>query len=166
MNSSGGTITFAVTVGSNCTWAASTADSFLSVSGGGTGNGTVTVTVAANTGGPRSGTVSVNGGGAAATFTVAQDVNCVYNPTPNGITLSNAAVAGQTFTVTTSSPSCAWRATPDSPWLTVTAGDTNTGPGTVTYAVQANTTGAQRTGLINITGAIGGAGAFVVTQQP
>ena len=166
VNGTGGTITFAVTAGSNCAWSASTADSFLSVSGGGTGSGTVTVTVAANTGAPRTGTVTVSGAGASTTFSVAQDVNCVYNPTPNGITLPNAAVGGQMFTVTTSSPSCAWRATPDSPWLTVTAGDTNTGPGTVTYAVQANTTGASRTGLINITGAIGGAGAFLVTQQP
>jgi len=166
VNGTGGTITFAVTVGSNCAWSASTADSFLSVSGGGTGNGTVTVTVAANTGAPRTGTVTVSGAGASTTFSVAQDVNCVYNPTPNGATLTNAAFAGQTFTVTTSSPSCAWRAASDSPWLAVTAGDTNTGPGTVTFAVQANASGAQRTGLINITGAIGGAGAFLVTQQP
>jgi hypothetical protein len=36
----------------------------------------------------------------------------------------------------------------------------------VTYSVQANATGSSRTGLINITGATGGAGAFVVTQQP
>jgi hypothetical protein len=166
VNGTGGTTTFAVTAGSNCTWTASTGDSFLSVSGSGTGNGTVTVTVAPNAGAPRTGTVSVSGGGASATFTVAQDVNCVYNPTPNSATLSNAALGGQTFVVTTSSPSCAWRASSDSPWLTVTAGDTNTGTGTVTFAVQANATGAVRIGNINITGAIGGASAFLVTQQP
>jgi hypothetical protein len=166
INGSGGTTTIAVTTGNSCTWAASTTSSFLAVSGGGTGNGSISVIVAPNTGAPRTGTVTVTGGGVSATFTITQDVNCVYTATPNVVTLSNAAVAGQTFTVTTSSPSCAWRATPDSPWLTVTAGDTNTGPGTVVYAVQANATGAQRTGLINITGATGGAGAFVVTQQP
>ena len=167
INGTGGTTTFTVAAGSNCTWAASTSDSFLSVSGGGTGNGTVTVTVAANSGASRTGTVTVSGGGASATFTVNQDVNCVYNPTPNGTTpLSNAAQSGLTFTVTTSSPSCGWRAVPDSPWITVTAGDTNTGPGTVTFAVQANATGLQRTGLININGLIGGVGSFVVTQQP
>jgi len=166
INGTGGTTTIAVTTGSTCTWAASTSDSFLSVSGGGTGNGTITVTVAPNAGGPRTGTVTVTGGGATTTFSITQDVNCVYNPTPNGATLSNAAFAGQSFVVTTSSPSCGWRAVSDSPWLTVTAGDTNTGQGTVTFAVQANTTGLQRIGMININGLIGGIGSFVVTQQP
>jgi len=166
LNGTGGTTTIAVTTGSNCAWTASTGDSFLSVSGSGTGNGTITVTVAPNSGAPRTGTVTVTGDGNSATVSIVQDANCIYNPTPNGVTLSNAALAGQTFVVTTSSPSCAWRAVSDSPWLTVTAGETNTGQGTVTFAVQANSTGLPRNGLININGSIGGTGAFVVTQQP
>jgi len=166
VNGAGGTTTFTVTTGNNCAWVASTTNTFLSVSGGGTGNGSISVIVLPNTGAPRTGTVTVTGGGVSATFSITQDVNCVFTSTPNVVTLPTNAAATGTFTVTTSSPSCSWRATPDSPWLTVTAGDTNTGPGTVAYAVQAYATGSSRTGLINITGATGGAGAFVVTQQP
>jgi hypothetical protein len=168
ISGAGGTTTIAVTTGNSCTWAASTTNSFLAVSGGGTGNGSISVIVAPNTGAPRTGTVTVTGGGVSATFSITQDVNCVFTSTPNAMGFSNATFTGQIFTVTTSSPSCAWRATSDSTWLIVTAGDTNTGPGTVTYTVQQNTTSAPtpRTGVINITGATGGAGAFVVTQQP
>jgi hypothetical protein len=166
LNGSGGTTTATVTTGSTCAWFAISNDSFLTVSGSGTGNGTITVTAAPNAGASRTGTVSVGGTGPVATFAVTQDVNCVYNPTPNVVTLNNSAFTGQTFVVTTTFPSCAWRAASDSPWLAVTAGDTNTGQGTVTYAVLANGTGAQRIGTINITGFIGGSGSFVVTQQP
>ena len=166
LNGGGGTATVGVTTGSTCTWTAVSNDAFLTVSGSGTGNGSFTVTASPNGGAARTGTVTVSGSGGRATFTLTQDVNCVYNPTPNFVTLTNAAAAGQTFIVTTTSPSCGWHADSDSPWLGITAGDNNTGQGTVTYAVQANTTGAQRIGTINITGFIGGSGSFVVTQQP
>lgn len=166
LNGSGGTGTVGVTTGSTCAWTAVANDAFLTVSGSGTGNGFITVSASPNGGPVRTGTVTVSGSGGSATFTLTQDVNCIYNPTPNSVSVNNAGVAGQTFIVTTSFPSCAWRAASDSPWLAVTAGDTNTGQGTVTFAVQANTTGVQRIGSINITGFIGGSGSFVVAQQP
>jgi trimeric autotransporter adhesin len=166
LNGGGGTTTVTVTTASTCAWIAISNDSFLSVGGSGTGNGTFTVTAAPNGGTARTGTVTVGGTGTNATFTLTQDVNCVYNPTPNFVTLTNAAAAGQTFIVTTSFPTCAWRAASDSPWLAITAGDNNTGQGTVTFLVLANGTLAQRIGTITITGFIGGSGSFVLTQQP
>ena len=46
------------------------------------------------------------------------------------------------------------------------ASNTNTGLGTVTYALVANGTGAQRVGNIVITGTNGATVNFVVTQNP
>lgn len=67
----GGTVTVTLTAGSTCAWsAASGAPSFLAVApGSGAGSGTVTITVAPNTGGQRTGTVTVGG----QTVTVTQD---------------------------------------------------------------------------------------------
>ncbi len=170
LNGSGGTITVTVTTPSACGWTATTNDAFLTVSGSGsgsgTGNGTITVTAAANGGAARTGTVTVSGSGGSATFTLTQDVNCTYNPTPNGVTLTKDAATGRTFVVTTSFPTCAWRVASDSSWLVITAGDNNTGQGTVTFSVLENRTIAQRNGTVNITGFIGGSGRFIVTQQP
>lgn len=166
----GGTSTVAVTTGSTCAWTASSSDpSFVTITSGanGTGNGTITFSVAVNNGtAQRSGAITLAGIGSNVQFTITQDVNCIYNPTPNGATFTNAAFAGQTFVVTTSLASCGWSVAPDSPWLAVTAGFNNTGQGTVTYSVLANGTGAQRIGNIIITGFTGGSGSFVVTQQP
>jgi hypothetical protein len=170
----GDTVTFTVTPsGNNCSWTASTSTSFLTITAGAsqTGTGTVTATAAANSSSDsRTGTITVNYTGGSQTFTVTQGGNCVYNPTPNSATFTNLAFNGQTFTVTTSGASCGWSAAPDSnsPWITVTAGSTNTGQGTVTYAITANNgAGAtQRTGNIVITGANGATANFVITQNP
>jgi hypothetical protein len=167
---SAGTSTFAVgTSSSLCQWTAVANDSFITISSGAaTGNGTVTFAVAPNTGGgPRTGSITVSGMGGSATFTVTQNVDCVYNPTPNGATFTNAGLVGQTFDVTTSQPTCGWSVASDSSWIVVTAGATNTGRGTVTYSVLPNGTPDPRIGNIVITGLSGGASTnFVVTQTP
>jgi hypothetical protein len=64
----GGPVT--VTTQSGCTWTASSSASWITIASGasGTGNGTVTFTVAANTGGARTGTLTIAG----STFTVTQ----------------------------------------------------------------------------------------------
>ena len=58
-----GTGTVEVTTGSTCGWTAASESAFLTVTAGasGTGSGTVTYAVAANAGGPRTGSLLVAG---------------------------------------------------------------------------------------------------------
>jgi len=53
--------------------------------------------------------------------------------------------------VTASAPSCAWTATANAPWLTVTNGATGTGNGKVTFDVASNS-GRERTGTLTVGG--------------
>jgi hypothetical protein len=53
----------------------------------------------------------------------------------------------------TAGSTCSWTATSNASFLTITAGATGTGNGTVTYAVAANT-GAARTGTITVAGTV------------
>ena len=62
-------------------------------------------------------------------------------------------------TVTTT-PGCAWTASTSSSWITLTAGASGNGPGTVAYSVAANSTTESRTGGVTI-----GGQAHAVTQQ-
>lgn len=68
-------------------------------------------------------------------------------------TSASATTAGGTGTVgiTASASTCAWTATSNVSWLSVTSGANGTGSGTVGYSVQANT-GASRSGTITIAG--------------
>ncbi len=166
----GATSTFTVTADNRCAWTAVSSDPFITILSGasGTGNGTVTFAVTANTGGtPRTGTIVVSGADGRATFAVTQDAGCVYNPSPNFVTFTNAGFVGQTFVVTTSNPACGWSVDVDTSWLVITAGSPNTGQATVTYSVLLNATGVQRVGNFIITGLKGGTSSnLVVTQQP
>ena len=45
---------------------------------------------------------------------------------------------------------CAWTATSNASWLTITSGASGTGPGTVAYTVAANTTPTGRSGVITV----------------
>ena len=56
---------------------------------------------------------------------------------------------------------CAWTATANSPWITVTGGASGSGDGVVHYAFSANTTGAARTGTITIAGQ-----PYTISQAP
>jgi len=62
-NSTSGSLSITVGTGQNCTWSASTAANWITITtgGSGTGNGTLTYTVAANTGAARTGVISVAG---------------------------------------------------------------------------------------------------------
>ena len=71
----GGTDSIALTTSSNCPWAAVSNDSWITVTSGdgGTGSGTVTYSVAANSGGSRTGTITIGD----QTFIVTQ-TGCTY----------------------------------------------------------------------------------------
>jgi len=145
----GSSITIPVSASAGCTWTATSNASFMTITGGanGSGNGTVTATVAANTGIPRSGTLTV--AGATVTVNQAGGIACTF-------TLSTTALpmreAGGTATVNvTGTAGCPWTAVSNDSFITVTSGASGTGNGAVGISVAANT-GAFRSGTLTIAG--------------
>ncbi|HVH26161.1 MAG TPA: BACON domain-containing carbohydrate-binding protein [Vicinamibacterales bacterium] len=154
---SGGTGTVAVTAASGCAWTATSNAPWLTITSGanGTGSGSVGFSAQANTGTARTGTLTIAG----ATFTVSQAAApaCTFTIAP---TSQSVAATGGTGTVAvTTTSACAWTATSNAPWLTITSGVNGTGNGSVGFSALANTGGA-RTGTLTIAGA-----TFTVTQQ-
>ncbi|MHB8909552.1 MAG: BACON domain-containing protein [Syntrophales bacterium] len=139
-----------------CAWSVTGKPSWVTITAGnpGNGSGTVNYTVAANTGIARNGTMTIAG----QTFTVTQEGTCASTISPTSASFSSL---GQTGTVAvTTTGSCTWSAAGNDTWITVTAGSTGTGNGSVAYSVAANTTGSARTGTMTI-----GGQTFTVTQE-
>jgi hypothetical protein len=141
----------AVTTQAGCAWSASSQAAWITITAGatGSGNGTVQYTVAANTGAAgRTGTLTV----ATQQVTITQAGTapaCTYNATPPSAFYPVTGGAG-TIAVTTSA-GCAWTATSQAAWITITGGGTGTGNGTVQYAVAPNS-GAGRSSTIIVGG--------------
>jgi all-beta uncharacterized protein len=147
----GGTGSVAVTASAaTCAWTAASGAAWITIDrAGGTGSGAVGVTVAANTGGARTGTVTIAG----QTFTVTQAASpppCTFSIAPTSVTVDAGATTGS-ISVTASAGTCSWTAVSNVPWLTVTSGDSGQGSGTVAYAVAANG-GGDRRGTITVAG--------------
>jgi hypothetical protein len=153
----GGSGTVAVTTAATCGWtAASNTPSWLTITGptGGTGTGSIAFTVGANSGAPRTGTLTVAG----QTFTVMQDAPCTFTIAPPNQTIGAAGGSGSV--AVTTGGSCAWTAASSDPsWLSITSGASGTGSGQVMFTAAANATGADRSATITIAGQ-----PFVLTQ--
>jgi uncharacterized protein (TIGR03437 family) len=140
--------TFAVVANaSDCSWTATSGNSWISVSSGSpaAGNGNVGYSVNSSTSYlPKSGTISVNG----IAFTIAQDAYpCTYSFYPASQTVP---VGGGNFPlgVTTS---CTWTASTAAKFIGLNAGFSGiTGDGTLAYTVAPNTGNDPRTGTIEI----------------
>ncbi len=138
-----------MTAGDGCNWTASSSAAWVTVTAGasGSGNGAVTFSVAPNPGSARSGTIIV--AGHAFTVTQAAVVPCTYTITPPD---ASVAASGGTGIVTVSAGAgCAWTASSNAPWLTVTSGGSGAGNGSVAFSVAANP-GSARTGTITVAG--------------
>ena len=85
--------------------------------------------------------------------------NCTYTLSPSSYGISSSGGTGN-IAIIPSSSSCAWAATSNDSWITITLGSSGTGSGTVSYSIAANTTGSNRTGTITI-----GGQTFTITQQ-
>jgi hypothetical protein len=113
----------------------------------GTGPATVRYTVLANTdAAAREKTLTV----ATHAYTIRQQGReaCAYSISPEEQRLSDE---GGTATVqVTTGASCSWSAKSTVPWLTVSAGASGRGPGTVTYKAEPNNSSAARTGSLNV----------------
>ena len=120
--------------------------SFIMVNSIGPGSVNYTVFPNASSSG-RTGTITVAG----QTFTVVEaGTACSF---ALGQSTQTFTAAGGTGSTTVSAPAgCTWSAQSNSPFLTITGGSPGSGDGTVTYAVQANSLTAQRTGTLTIAG--------------
>jgi antitoxin (DNA-binding transcriptional repressor) of toxin-antitoxin stability system len=145
----GGTATASVTAASGCGWTAISNVSWTTVTAGasGTGNGTVTYSVAANTSTTaRAGTLTVAG----QTVTVTQSGTCSFIVAP--LTAIEPAAGGTATASVTAASGCGWTAISNVSWITVTAGASGTGNGTVSYSVAANTSTTARVGTLTVAG--------------
>src|SRR3954468_8353668 len=147
-----------VTVAAGCTWAATSNASWITITSGasGVGNGTVNYSVSANTGTtPRTGTLTVAGN----TFTITQaGAPCTFTIAPTSSNLTSSVATTGTVTVTAGT-GCSWTATSGATWITISAGASGSGNGTVSYRVAANTGATNRTGTMTI-----GGQTYTVTQ--
>ena len=154
--SGGGGARIDVNGGPSCGWTASSGAGWITIvsAPSGSGSGFIDVTTAANSGPARSGTLVVAG----RTVTINQDSGCVVTLGTPSTTIP--AAGGPGAVSVSASGGCDWTATSNAPWIAVTGGSPGSGGGNVTFNVEANTTGAPRSGTITI----GGAG-FTVNQQ-
>jgi hypothetical protein len=153
-SATGGTI--AVTAPNGCQWtASSSAPTWVTATGGGSGTGVVTYSIAANqTITPRSASITIG----TQSFSIVQaGIPCTYQLSPAGASIEATATTG-TVTVTTLS-GCTWSAISGAQWVSITNGQNRNGPGSITYNAQANTTTSPRTATLTIASQ-----SFVLTQ--
>lgn len=152
---SGGNGSVTVTAGSGCGWTAASNQPWVTISSGGsgTGSGTVNFSVAATDGPGRSGTLTIAG----STFTVNQGQGCSVSLSSSAASAAAAGSSGS-FDVRTGD-GCVWAANSSASWLTISAGATGSGNGTVRFTAAANP-GPQRTATITA-----GGQTFTVTQS-
>jgi hypothetical protein len=157
IGAAGGAGSISVSTGSQCAWTASSAASWITATGGTSGNGpgTFTFNVAALTGNA-SRTASLAIAGQTVSVTQ-QGAPCSYALNPASRTI-DAGGATATFDVNAES-ACSWTAASTAAWLTIVSGGTGSGNGTVTYRAAANPDAASRTGSVTV-----GDAAHVVTQ--
>jgi photosystem II stability/assembly factor-like uncharacterized protein len=159
-NDSGGSGSIALAAATGCGWTAVSNDIWITLtsSASGTGSDPVTYEVRENfTGSPRMGTMTIAG----QTFTVLQDAglaDCTYFVSPLNSAFSSSGGIGA-FSVL-SEERCAWMATSNVSWITITSGNMGIGNGAVNYSVAGNTTGFSRKGRITVGGQV-----FTVKQK-
>ncbi|MBO0722686.1 MAG: fibronectin type III domain-containing protein, partial [Blastocatellia bacterium] len=154
----GGTGSINVTIPSECSWTAQSNAGWITVTGGqgGNGSGKVSYSVAGNSGGQRSGTITISG----QAFTINQGPNpssCSYALNKTSESVSEQSGNGS-FTLTTG-VGCPWTASSNAGWLSVSP-TSGSGPASFSYSVQANS-GGQRTGAITV-----GGQTLTITQAP
>jgi hypothetical protein len=152
----GGTGSMNVTAASGCAWTAATNVNWITniSPSSGMGNGQVTFQVAPNPSpDPRSGQITLN----SANVALAQSgATCQYGISPVTQLLDSGGGRG-TIALTTK-PECAWTARSNDAWLSITAGASGQGDGSVAFTAAANA-GALRVGSLTI-----GDQVFTATQ--
>lgn len=151
-NSNGGTGSLQVTAPAECDWTAVSSASWLSMTSASTGrgNGTIGYAVERNRSPEtRSATITV----ADKTLTITQDgeieipIACEYSVAP--VEFNPCMPAGSIAVTVTTGASCSWTANVSVPWLTITSGETGSGPGLISASFSSNYD-APREGLVRV----------------
>jgi len=153
---SGGTSNIVVSTTTGCSWTVSSPVTWVTFSStNGSGSGTVTFTVAANTNTvARSTTLPVAG----LPYGVSQlGAACTYSLNPSSLSVS--ATNGFSTVAVAAGQGCSWSATTSASWITITAGTSGTGSGSVVFTYAFNPNTVARSGTIIIAGI-----TFTVTQ--
>jgi hypothetical protein len=157
-DASGGSGSVKVAAATGCTWSAASNAAWMTITSGavGNGSGTVSYAVAGNpTTSSRTATLTIAG----LTYTVIQaGVSCSFSLSATGGAFGASGGAGS---VAVTAPTvCAWTATSNAAWITITSGASGTGNGTVGCTVAANPSASPRTGNLTIAGL-----TYTVAQQ-
>jgi hypothetical protein len=149
---SGGSSNVVVTAnGTNCAWTAASNSGFITITAGssGTGNGTVSYTVATNFNAiTQTGSMTIAG----QTYTVTEAAGaCGFSLNSTNASFG-AAGGSNNVAVTANGPSCTWTAVSNSGFITITAGSSGTGNGTLSYSIASNANTIAQTGSMTIAG--------------
>ena len=142
----GGSGSTNISAPAGCGWRFAPSVGWLTIPSGsfGVGNSTINYNVSANSGGSRGTQIFVGN----ANFDVVQQANCTFDSS-----ISNAsfpATGGNgSFNVSNAGP-CSWLVTGSPNWISITSQTSNTGNQSVTFSVAPNTTGAPRSGTIEV----------------
>ena len=153
--SSGGTGSFSVASGSGCQWSAASEAPWLSITAGPNGtasSGSVTYSVQPNPSTlSRMGTIQAGNGFSSTFFQVNQAGSCNYSLS-GGPTVTVSGSGGSGTIQVTTGPDCVWSAIPGASWLTISAGASGTGPGSLTWKASQNTANLDRQATITVGG--------------
>jgi hypothetical protein len=154
MPAAGGRGSVSVQAGQGCGWSAVSNVSWATITAGttATGPGVAEFSISTNTGPERSGTLTI----ANKPFAITQAAGCDYHLDSAGATFQPSGGSG-TITMNVAS-GCSWSAVSDASWISITAGTTGNGTGTIAIAVSPNS-GPQRTGTVSA-----GGQRYTVTQ--
>jgi hypothetical protein len=139
-----------VTAGDGCSWTATSNASWVSVTDGrtGSGNGTVRLIIDANSGAPRTASLTIAG----QAFNLDQQgLDCGRNRIDPASQNTGPGAVDVVVTVNALA-GCTWTAASAASWITIADGRSGTGNGTVRLTIAANSTGAARTGTASIAG--------------
>ena len=155
-------LTATITTQQGCTWTASAGASWISVTGGqsGDGSGVVSFTVSDNWDAPRHGVVMIRW----PTVTEGQNLQvsqagCYYAVSTSSISFTAAGGTGRFDVIQQSDPNtcggatqnaCRWTAQSDVPWITITTTMPQAGDNPVAFTVAAHSGSAARSGRITV----------------
>jgi formylglycine-generating enzyme required for sulfatase activity len=147
-DSTGGSGVVSVTTRAGCTWSATSNNAWITITSGNSGNGagTINYTVSPNPDTTaRAGTITI----ADKTFAVNQGgISCSYQISPDTESFDCTGGSGN-LNVTASSP-CNWNVSSNDSWITITAGKTGVGNGTVSYSIGSHSGSNDRSGTITV----------------
>ncbi len=171
VSATGGNYNISVSLSGSCTWNITDDANWITCSPISGGNGTtqVGVSISANSGGQRTGTLTITSAGATGSPIT---INVTQSAVPCNLTQTNTipnpvSATGGNYNISVSlSGSCTWNITDDANWITCSPISGGNGTTQVGVSISANS-GSQRSGTITITsaGATGSPITINVTQS-